>query len=125
MVLAGGPRRLLILDDAWTKEQLDAFLAAGNCVRLVTTRVPSLTDDAIKVRVGPMTDEQARALLLHGFPPLPPAVAAALLKKPAAGRCCCGWSTGSSPRRSCGLSPQPQRTCSAGCAAAGRCRSTS
>jgi len=81
MVLAGGPRRLLILDDAWTKEQLDAFLAAGNCVRLVTTRVPSLTDDAIKVRVGPMTDEQARALLLHGFPPLPPAVAAALLKK--------------------------------------------
>ena len=41
---------------------LDAFLAAGNCVRLVTTRVPSLTDDAIKVRVGPSLRVQTPAI---------------------------------------------------------------
>ena len=81
-VLAGGPRRLLILDDVWTGQQLAAFPAAGKCARLVTTRVRSLTGDmAIPVRVDQMTDRQARALLLHGLPPLPSATVSGLLEE--------------------------------------------
>ena len=56
-VLAKGPRRLLILDDVWTGQQLAAFPAAGRCARLVTTRIPSLTaGTAVPVRVDQMTD---------------------------------------------------------------------
>jgi WD40 repeat protein len=81
-VLAKGPRRLLILDDVWTGEQLAAFPAARRCARLVTTRIPSLTaDTAMPVEVDQMTGKQARALLLHGLPPLPPAVVAGLLEQ--------------------------------------------
>ena len=81
-VLAKGPRRLLILDDVWTGQQLAAFPAAGRCARLVTTRIPSLTaGTAVPVRVDQMTDRQARALLLNGLPPLPPAVIAGLVEE--------------------------------------------
>jgi NB-ARC domain/WD domain, G-beta repeat len=80
-ILAAGPRRLLILDDVWTGQQLTAFPPAGQCARLVTTRIPALTaaGTATPVRVDQMTDGQARAVLLHGLPPLPPAVVEGLL----------------------------------------------
>jgi hypothetical protein len=81
-VLAKGPRRLLILDDVWTAQQLAAFPAPGRCARLVTTRIPSLaTGAAVPVRVDQMTGKQARALLLNGLPPLPPALATGLLEE--------------------------------------------
>jgi hypothetical protein len=41
-VLTRGPRRLVILDDVWSEEQLAAFPQAGRCSRLVTTRNPAL-----------------------------------------------------------------------------------
>jgi WD40 repeat protein len=84
-VLAAGPRRLLVLDDVWSEEQLSAFPVAGRCARLVTTRIPSLTAGAIvAVRVGQMSKIQARKLLLDGpprVPQLPPAVVEGLLKE--------------------------------------------
>ncbi|MFD0745969.1 NB-ARC domain-containing protein [Phytohabitans flavus] len=43
-VLALGSRRLIILDDVWFEDQLDAFPMAGRCARLVTTRVPSSSE---------------------------------------------------------------------------------
>ena len=81
-ILAKGPRRLLILDDVWTGQQLAAFLATGRCARLVTTRIPSLaTGTAVPVRVDQMTGKQARALLLNGLPPLSPALTEGLLEE--------------------------------------------
>lgn len=41
-ILAKGPRRLLILDDVWSREQLEVFLATGQSARLVTTRNQAL-----------------------------------------------------------------------------------
>jgi hypothetical protein len=79
-VLAKGPRRLLILDDVWTEEQLAVFPAAGHCVRLVTTRNSSLAVGvAVLVPVDQMSQTQALALLTAGLPPLAPALAAALV----------------------------------------------
>jgi NB-ARC domain/WD domain, G-beta repeat len=81
-ILARGPRRLIILDDIWTEQQLAVFPTAGKCARLVTTRIPSLTaGTAVPVRVDQMTGNQAHALLMHGLPPLPPAVITGLLKQ--------------------------------------------
>jgi WD40 repeat protein len=80
-LVARGPRRLVIVDDVWTEEQLAAFPAAGRCARLVTTRNPSLVPDAhMRVGVDQMTASQARALLLVGLPPLPHEVVAGLLE---------------------------------------------
>jgi WD40 repeat protein len=74
-VLASGPRRLLILDDVWTEEQLAAFPVAGGCARLVTTRISSLAADTdTAVLVDRMTKPQARAVLLAGLPKQPPPV---------------------------------------------------
>jgi WD40 repeat protein len=79
-VLADGPQRLLILDDVWTEEQLAVFPVAGQSVRLVTTRIPSLAAGySVPVRVDQMTESQALALLQAGLPPLPPSIAAALV----------------------------------------------
>ena len=79
-MMAKGPRRLLILDDVWSEEQLAVFPAAGRCARLVTTRIPSLTAGmALPVRVDQMSSAQARALLVADLPPLPSAVVARLL----------------------------------------------
>jgi WD40 repeat protein len=78
-VLAQRPRRLVIVDDVWTEEQLAAFPVAGRSARLVTTRNPTLAAAAsgagAMVPVDEMTGEQARAVLLAGLPPLPAAVA--------------------------------------------------
>ena len=85
-VLAQGPRRLLILDDVWTEEQLRMFPVAGRCARLVTTRNPSLGGAEVLVKVDQISQTQARQLLLTrpGRPepplPLPPAVADRLIR---------------------------------------------
>ena len=81
-VLAAGPRRLVVLDDVWSEEQLAAFPVGGRCARLVTTRIPSLAKGAsVPVKVDQMSETQARALLSAGLPPLPAAVAAGLLEE--------------------------------------------
>jgi WD40 repeat protein len=83
-LLAAGPRRLLILDDVWTEEQLSAFPVAGKCARVVTTRNSSLVlaaGAAALVEVDEMSDAQARALLGAGLPPLPPMVVADLVRE--------------------------------------------
>ena len=56
--------------------------SAGRCARLVTTRIPSLaTGASVPVEVDQMSEQQARALLSAGLPPLPTAVAAGLLEE--------------------------------------------
>jgi hypothetical protein len=80
-ILAKGPRRLLILDDVWTEDQLSVFPVTGQCIRLVTTRILSLAaGTAVRVRVDEMSAAQARALLVAGLPPLPPLVVAGLVE---------------------------------------------
>jgi hypothetical protein len=77
-VLAAGPRRLVVLDDVWSEEQLAAFPVAGQCARLVTTRILSLAKGASEpVKVDQMSEKEAQELLLAGLPPIPAAVAAA------------------------------------------------
>jgi WD40 repeat protein len=79
-VLAEGPRRLLVLDDVWFDDQLAVFPVAGRCVRLVTTRIPSLVaGQAIPVKVDQMSPMQARQVLTADLPSLPAAVTEALL----------------------------------------------
>ena len=80
-LLDSGPRRLLVLDDVWTPEQLAPFSEGGKqCNRLVTTRVPELlVGRAVAVRVDQMSPQQARDLLTSGLPELDPAVADGLL----------------------------------------------
>ena len=80
-LLDAGPRRLLVLDDVWEAEQLTPFTQGGKaCARLVTTRVPELlAGRGTAVRVDQMSEEQARALLTSGLPPLDEAVVAGLL----------------------------------------------
>ncbi len=80
-LLDAGPRRLLVLDDVWDAEQLTPFTQGGKaCARLVTTRVPQLlAGRGTAVRVDQMSEEQARALLTSGLPPLDEAVVDGLL----------------------------------------------
>ncbi|WP_328507944.1 NB-ARC domain-containing protein [Streptomyces sp. NBC_00391] len=75
------PRTLLVLDDAWEPEQLAPFLTGGRrCVRLVTTRNPSLLPSgAVRIQVDQMSYDQAEAVLTWDLPPLPSALVDALL----------------------------------------------
>jgi WD40 repeat protein len=77
-----GRRTLLVLDDVWESDQLDPFLRGGrDCMRLVTTRVPTaLPDGATRVRVDQMTQDQARAVLGQDLPPLPEHLADELIR---------------------------------------------
>jgi hypothetical protein len=60
-------RRLLVVDDVRTMDQLVPFLQ-GACMRVVTTRDRSLLpDDAIAVRVGGMTEAESLELLARGL----------------------------------------------------------
>ncbi|MCL3999073.1 NB-ARC domain-containing protein, partial [Streptomyces lavenduligriseus] len=74
-------RTLLLLDDVWTVEQLDPFLHGGtHCVRLITTRVPSLLPVGTQtIQVDQMTLEQARTVLTRDLDGLPPMTIGALL----------------------------------------------
>jgi hypothetical protein len=79
-VLASRPRTLLVLDDVWYPEQETAFPLGGkHSARLITTRVPSLLDRCVPIRVDEVTAEQARMILTAGLPSLPAPAAAALL----------------------------------------------
>ncbi|MEU7908539.1 NB-ARC domain-containing protein, partial [Actinoplanes sp. NPDC049118] len=71
-LLRAGPPRLLVLDDVWFPEQLEAFPLAGRSARLITTRNASLVGgDAASVRVDQLSLMQARAVLLADLPDLP------------------------------------------------------
>ncbi|MGW0735582.1 NB-ARC domain-containing protein [Streptomyces sp. NPDC002851] len=74
-------RTLLVLDDVWEQEQLEPFLRGGrHCVRLVTTRVPSLLPPGTQsVQVDQMSLEQARTMLTWELNGLPPQMTGALL----------------------------------------------
>ncbi|MEU4626330.1 NB-ARC domain-containing protein [Actinoplanes sp. NPDC023801] len=81
-VLAEGPRRLLVLDDVWFDDQLEVFPVAGPCVRLVTTRIPSLAvGQVVPVQVDRMSSAQARRVLTADLPRLPETVVQALLEE--------------------------------------------
>lgn len=73
--LLGTPRRLLVVDDVWTRAQLAPFLQGGpGCVRLVTTRMRDLPPDlpaADTVDVLAMSDAQAARLLTLDLGPRP------------------------------------------------------
>ncbi|WP_432875944.1 NB-ARC domain-containing protein [Kribbella sp. CA-245084] len=72
-VLAVGPRRLVILDDVWFSDQLEAFPVAGRCARLVTTRIHSLvSSEAIPIEVDQMSSQQARMVLTADLTMSPP-----------------------------------------------------
>ncbi len=80
-LLDTGPRRLLVLDDVWEAEQLAPFAEGGRrCVRLVTTRMPSLlAGRGEAVRVDQMSPEQASQVLTYGLPTMDPTVTEGLL----------------------------------------------
>jgi WD40 repeat protein len=63
----GQGKRLLVIDDARRREVLAPFLQ-GPCMRIVTTRNRDLLPaHAIPIAVGPMTQAEARKLLVHGM----------------------------------------------------------
>ncbi|MFE0845877.1 NB-ARC domain-containing protein, partial [Streptomyces rochei] len=76
------PRTLLVLDDVWETEQLDPFLTGGRrCVRLVTTRNPTLLPPAAqRIPVDQMSRDQAKSVLTWNLPPLPEFLVGALLE---------------------------------------------
>jgi WD40 repeat protein len=69
----GGRRMLLVVDDVWSKGQMEPFLAGGpNTVRLVTTRQRSvLPAGAARVDVDAMDADEATQLLTAGMDPVP------------------------------------------------------
>ena len=68
-LLDGGPRRLLVVDDVWSAEQLAPFkVRGGRCACLVTTRLPELLGrNAVPVVVDQMSARQARKVLTLEF----------------------------------------------------------
>jgi hypothetical protein len=65
----GDRRMLLVLDDIWSRTQLEPFLSGGpNTVRLVTTRQRDvLPDTSTHLDVDAMAMAEARSLLLSGL----------------------------------------------------------
>lgn len=59
------PATLIVVDDVWTREQLDPFLfSAVHATLLVTTRMPaSLPTDARMVKVDEMSRDESRRLI--------------------------------------------------------------
>jgi NB-ARC domain len=92
----GERRLLLVIDDAWSRAQLEPFLiGAPNAVRLVTTRQSSILPKAAQaVSVDAMSPSEAHALLLGRLPPPPADVLQGLLGATGRCRCCWHWCTG-------------------------------
>ncbi|WP_433723829.1 NB-ARC domain-containing protein [Actinoplanes sp. CA-051413] len=62
---------LLVIDDAWTDQQVEPFLCGGRrCRRLLTTRHRRLVDPRNSVPLDRMTAAQAAALLTRDIPGL-------------------------------------------------------
>ena len=66
----GDRRILLIIDDAWSEQDLRPFLQGGpNAARLVTTRIDSvLPNTAVRQRVDAMQAREALQLIAGGLP---------------------------------------------------------
>jgi WD40 repeat protein len=81
-ILDSRPRSLLVIDDVWSQDQLEYFLVGGaHCVRLVTTRAPSLTARrAASVEISRMTPTQSRTVLLRDVDSLSPYLQTRLLR---------------------------------------------
>jgi hypothetical protein len=77
-----GRRVLLVIDDVWSRAQVEPFLLGGeHVVRLFTTRQQGvLPEQVAAVRVDEMTDAQAHALLTAGLAELPAAPIAQALE---------------------------------------------
>ncbi|MBF0373717.1 MAG: TIR domain-containing protein, partial [Alphaproteobacteria bacterium] len=75
----GEARLLLVIDDVWSRGDLEPFLRGGpNCVRLVTTRnIAVLPPGSVTVTVDSMTGDESVAVLARGLKP-DPALAARL-----------------------------------------------
>jgi hypothetical protein len=73
---------LLVVDDIWSRAQLEPFLSGGpNTVRLVTTRQHQvLPDTSAHVDVDAMATAEARSLLLSGLDGVGEDVVVGLLK---------------------------------------------
>jgi len=69
-----GRRVLLVIDDVWSRAQVEPFLLGGDhVVRLFTTRQQGvLPEQVAAVRVDEMTDAEAHALLSAGLAGLRP-----------------------------------------------------
>ena len=78
----GDRRMLLVVDDIWSRAQLEPFLSGGpNTVRLVTTRQHQvLPDTSAHVDVDAMATAEARGLLLSGLDGVGEDVVVGLLK---------------------------------------------
>ncbi|MBV8995885.1 MAG: DUF4062 domain-containing protein, partial [Pseudonocardiales bacterium] len=78
----GDRRALVVVDDVWTKAQVEPFLMGGHqVVRLLTTRIRGvLPRSARVVRVNQMARNEARQLLTAGITTLPSTVVDAVLQ---------------------------------------------
>ena len=78
----GNRRMLLVIDDVWSRSQLDPFQVGGpNTVRLITTRQHDvLPATGVHVDVDAMDEDEARHLLLAGLNDPPQDAVAGLLK---------------------------------------------
>ncbi|MGZ4663750.1 MAG: DUF4062 domain-containing protein [Frankiaceae bacterium] len=81
-VALGKRRLLLVVDDVWTRRQLDPFLQGGpNTVRLITTRQASLLPEGTEpLLVDAMKRSEAEQLVGTGLSELPRPTADALLR---------------------------------------------
>jgi WD40 repeat protein len=72
---------LLVVDDVWTRDQLEPFLIGGSgCRRLVTTRNAGVVPrGGLSLQVDEMTPAQAAATLTAGITGMPPAAVKRLL----------------------------------------------
>lgn len=69
---SGSPQVLVVLDDVWSAEQLRPFLDLPHVRVLLTTRFPEvLPRDGVTVPVGPLTDPQARVVMIRGLAKAP------------------------------------------------------
>ncbi|MCX4804179.1 NB-ARC domain-containing protein [Streptomyces sp. NBC_01214] len=77
----GGPA-LVVVDDVWTEEQVNAFLVGGTgSARMFTARNRGLAPAVARiVEVGQMTEDEARATASAGLPELDASVLESLLR---------------------------------------------
>uniref|UniRef100_UPI0037045D38 DUF4062 domain-containing protein n=1 Tax=Candidatus Frankia nodulisporulans TaxID=2060052 RepID=UPI0037045D38 len=68
--LLAGDARLLVIDDVWSRDQVEPFLQGGpNTMRLVTTRLRDVLPRCRMIEIPAMRRAEAMALLLRDLPP--------------------------------------------------------